>query len=411
MIQPARQLHSVALRYRQTPSRGTRKGPKAILSWQFARYVRDAVDTSESNQQRQRLEAVLLLAREPLNSRKLAHYAGLADGTAARTGIRQLNQVYDENGHAFRVEEIAGGFQLLTRPQFGPWLRRLEHVPAEVRLSAPAMETLAVVAYRQPVLRAEIEAVRGVSCGEILRQLMDRDLVRIGGRSTELGRPYLYTTTRRFLQLFGLQTLDQLPRAECPHADSRDPLPVADAKPAGGPTDDQQQEENADVNTTSSHQPPANDFDDEQSFPLTATVVSTTDPANAYEEEDFDDDVEDDNEDDLENDSENDDENDDEDENDDDDDDDDEDDDDDDYLDDEWEEVDDDEEIDDEDLDDDELEGDWEEVDDDELDEDEYEDDEWSDDYEDDEFDDDEDDDDDERNEKDDKDGEKDDKD
>ena len=378
-IQPARQLHSVALRYRRTPSRGTRKGPKAILSWPFARRLRDAVDTSESNQQRQRLEAVLLLAREPLNSRKLARYAGLADGTAARTGVRQLNQVYDENGHAFRVEEIAGGFQLLTRPQFGPWLRRLEHVPAEVRLSAPAMETLAVVAYRQPVLRAEIEAIRGVSCGEILRQLMDRDLVRIGGRSTELGRPYLYTTTRRFLELFGLQTLDQLPRAECAHADSRDPLPVADATPAGGPTDDQQHEENADVNTTSSHQPPTNGFDDEPLFPLTATVVSTTvsDPPNAFEEEDFDDDDDDDDEDDLENDSE----------------------DDDDYLDDEWEEVDDDEEVDDEDLDDDfddeELEGDWEEVDDEEVDEDEYEDeyedDEWSDDYddEDDEFDDD----------------------
>jgi segregation and condensation protein B len=76
------------------------------------------------------------------------------------------------------------------------------------------METLAVVAYRQPVLRADIEAIRGVSCGEMLRQLMDRDLVRIGGRSEELGRPYLYTTTRKFLQLFGLDTLDSLPRVE-----------------------------------------------------------------------------------------------------------------------------------------------------------------------------------------------------
>jgi segregation and condensation protein B len=83
-----------------------------------------------------------------------------------------------------------------------------------VRLSAPALETLAVVAYRQPVLRAEIEAVRGVQCDEVLRQLIDRDLVRIAGRSEELGRPMLYGTTRRFLQVFGLRHLDELPRGE-----------------------------------------------------------------------------------------------------------------------------------------------------------------------------------------------------
>ena len=160
-----------------------------------------------------RLEAVLLLASEPLNSRKLSQYAGLADGTQARTLLRQLNAWYDEAGRAFRVEEVAGGYQLLSRRKFGKWLRRLAHVPGESRLSAPALETLAVIAYRQPVPRADIEAIRGVNCGEILRQLMERDLVRIGGRSEELGRPYLYATTRRFLNLFGLVSLEELPRA------------------------------------------------------------------------------------------------------------------------------------------------------------------------------------------------------
>ena len=160
----------------------------------------------------QRLEAVLLLSREPLNSRKLSQYAGLADGTEARTLIRRLNERYDEMGRAFRVEEVAGGYQLLSRRKFGRWLRRLAHVPGESRLSAPALETLAVIAYRQPVPRADIEAIRGVNCGEILRQLMERDLVRIGGRSEELGRPYLYATTKRFLNLFGLVSLDELPR-------------------------------------------------------------------------------------------------------------------------------------------------------------------------------------------------------
>lgn len=161
-----------------------------------------------------RLEAVLFVAREPVNSRKLAQLAGLADGTEARTLIRRLNRYYDEGESAFRAEEVAGGFQLLTRPQFGSWLRRVLQSSVETRFSTPALETLAVVAYRQPVLRVEIEAIRGVDCGEILRQLMERDLVRISGRSEDLGRPYLYGTTKRFLQVFGLRHLDDLPRAD-----------------------------------------------------------------------------------------------------------------------------------------------------------------------------------------------------
>jgi segregation and condensation protein B len=160
-----------------------------------------------------RLEAVLFLSKEPLTSRKLAQFAGLEDGTQARTLIQRLNRSYDESGRAFRVEEIAGGYQLLTRRKFSGWLRRLAHVPGEARVSPPALETLAVIAYRQPVLKADIEAIRGVNCGEILRQLMERDLVRISGRSEELGRPFLYATTRRFLNLFGLHSLEDLPRA------------------------------------------------------------------------------------------------------------------------------------------------------------------------------------------------------
>jgi len=160
------------------------------------------------------LEAILLIAREPLSARRLAVLAGLADATQARTLARRLNEQYDLHGHAFRIEEIAGGMQLLTRPQFASWLRRLDHVPGEELLSQGMLETLAIVAYRQPLPRAEIEAIRGVGCDEVLRQLMQRDLVRISGRHEDLGRPYLYGTTKRFLQLFGLQSLDSLPRAQ-----------------------------------------------------------------------------------------------------------------------------------------------------------------------------------------------------
>ncbi len=160
---------------------------------------------------RMRVEAVLLLAKTPLNPRKLAQLAHLADATEARTLVRQLNHVYDTLGRALRVEHVAGGFRLLTRPELAPWLARLGHVPAPLRLSTPMLETLAVIAYRQPVSRANAEAIRGVACGELLRQLMERELIRIVGRGEELGRPYLYGTTKRFLQLFGLPNVDALP--------------------------------------------------------------------------------------------------------------------------------------------------------------------------------------------------------
>lgn len=166
------------------------------------------------NEEMRRIEAVLFLAREPLPVRKIAQLAGVESGTAVRALARRLNRLYDEEGCAFRVVEVGGGLQLRTRPVFAPWLSRRYREPIELRLSPPALETLAVVAYKQPVLRAELESIRGVQCGEIIRQLMDRGLVRVVGRSEELGRPFLYGTTTRFLELFGLRGLDDLPYPE-----------------------------------------------------------------------------------------------------------------------------------------------------------------------------------------------------
>ena len=168
-------------------------------------------EDDRTSRRRSRLEAVLFLAREPLGLRKLAQLANLADGTEARTLLRSLQERYDERGCAFQVAQVAGGYQLLSRREFAGWLRPHAAADREIRLSPPALETLAVVAYRQPVLRAEVEAIRGVACGEILRQLMDRDLLRIVGRSEELGRPLRYGTTKRFLEVYGLPDLDQLP--------------------------------------------------------------------------------------------------------------------------------------------------------------------------------------------------------
>ena len=154
------------------------------------------------------------MSRTPLPSRKLSQLADLEDGTQARTMIKELNQHYDEIGRAFHVKQVAGGYQLRTRPQFSGWIGRLEHTPKATRLSAPALETLTVVAYRQPIIKAEIEAIRGVSCGEMLRQLLEKNLIKIAGRSEKLGRPFLYATSKEFLAHYGLNSLADLPRAK-----------------------------------------------------------------------------------------------------------------------------------------------------------------------------------------------------
>lgn len=163
---------------------------------------------------RRRLEAVLLMARKPLTSRKLSQLAGLEDGTQSSTMIRELNRHYDQVGRAFQIKRIAGGYQMLTRPQFSDWIGRLEHVPQRPRISRSAMETLAIVAYRQPIIKADIEAIRGVGSGEMLRQLLETSLIRIVGRSENLGRPYLYGTSRDFLATFGFASIRELPRAD-----------------------------------------------------------------------------------------------------------------------------------------------------------------------------------------------------
>lgn len=161
-----------------------------------------------------RLEAVLLIADEPLPARRLADAAGLADAAEARAAVERLRALYDADGTAFQVAEIAGGYQLLTRPAVAPWLARLKRTGHDLRLTPAALETLAVIAYRQPVMRADVEQVRGVACGEVVRQLMEKGLVRVAGRHDSLGRPQLHGTTKKFLQAFGLNTLKDLPEVE-----------------------------------------------------------------------------------------------------------------------------------------------------------------------------------------------------
>lgn len=183
------------------------------------RLLADAGETAPRDPQARdpkvaRVEAALLLADEPLHARKLAAVADLADSTEAKRVIEQLKKLYDADGTAFQIEEIAGGYQLLSRPAYHPWLNRLRRTSNELRLSPAALETLAIIAYRQPIMRAEVESIRGVQCGELLGHIMEKGLIKIAGRHESLGRPVLYGTTKKFLQVFGLNTLKDLPEVE-----------------------------------------------------------------------------------------------------------------------------------------------------------------------------------------------------
>lgn len=140
--------------------------------------------------------------------------AGPSNGTAlVEQAIASLNDVYKESGRAFRIEQVAGGYRLMTLPEYAPVLAAFHHSRTSSRLSRAAVETLAIIAYRQPITRAHLESIRGVGCGEVLRSLMERRLITIKGRAEELGRPMLYGTTKEFLDAFGLASLKDLPNA------------------------------------------------------------------------------------------------------------------------------------------------------------------------------------------------------
>ena len=160
------------------------------------------------------IEAVLFSTDEPIHPKKLAEIVNTGGVKEIRAHIEELNRKYEENHSAFRIENIAGGFQMLTLPQFNAWLKKLIKVRSESKLSPAALETLAIIAYKQPILRVDIEKIRGVACGEMVRQLTDKGMVKIVGRAEELGRPLLYGTTKRFLEVFGLNSLKDLPSAE-----------------------------------------------------------------------------------------------------------------------------------------------------------------------------------------------------
>ena len=177
----------------------------------------DTSDLSEESESEMTLEsvieAVLFASDESLTAARLAN---ITESTTkqVREHIKNLNKKYKSNHSAFRIEQIAGGFQMLTLSRYNLWLKKLLRARSETKLSPAAMETLAIIAYKQPVIRADIEAIRGVAVGEVIRSLSYKGLVKIVGRAEILGRPMLYGTTKKFLEVFGLNTLKDLPKIE-----------------------------------------------------------------------------------------------------------------------------------------------------------------------------------------------------
>ena len=164
----------------------------------------------EASEKRRIVEALILSSAEPLSAAKIAEIIPYCNEGQAKDLVNELNTEYSEQDRSFEIWEVAGGFQIRTRAEFSGYLQKLQKERA-MRLSPAALETLSIIAYRQPVTRAEVEDVRGVDAGATVKSLLERHLIRIAGQREVPGRPMLYGTTRRFLEVFGLERLKDLP--------------------------------------------------------------------------------------------------------------------------------------------------------------------------------------------------------
>jgi segregation and condensation protein B len=170
----------------------------------------EAREAGERDPQRRIVEAVILSSPDPISAARIAEVLPRCNPSKVRALVRDLNEEYAARHCAFEIWEVAGGFQMRSLPEFAPYLRQIQKT-RPLRLSQAALETLAIVAYRQPVTRAELEQVRGVDVGAVLHSLLERDLIRVAGHREVPGRPMVYATSRRFLEVFGLAKLGDLP--------------------------------------------------------------------------------------------------------------------------------------------------------------------------------------------------------
>ena len=168
----------------------------------------------ERDQAKNIVEAMFFVSDKPLFVNEIKGVLEEFNSQEIKDIISELAKEYEDTSRSFRIKEIAGGYQVVTDPSLAPWLKKLYKTSGSDRLSGPSLETLAIIAYKQPVTKPEIEAIRGVNVDGVLRTVIEKNLVRIAGRRETVGRPILYGTTSEFLQYFGLNSLKELPNLE-----------------------------------------------------------------------------------------------------------------------------------------------------------------------------------------------------
>jgi len=168
----------------------------------------------ERDQAKKIIEAMLFVSDKPLFMNEIKSVLEEVDTAQIKDIVSDLSKDYENSNRAFTIKEVAGGFQIVTDPVLAPWLKRLYKTSGADRLTGPSLETLAIVAYKQPASKPDIEAIRGVNVDGVLKTLVEKNLVKIAGRRETVGRPIIYGTTQEFLQYFGLSSLKDLPKLE-----------------------------------------------------------------------------------------------------------------------------------------------------------------------------------------------------
>ncbi len=206
-----------------------------------ARTAADSLPAYSKDEMKRLLEAVLFATDKPVPVSTLSQVLSGAKEDAIRQALAELGREYEETGRSFILKEVGGGFLLLTHPAYEPWVRKLFRGRLTLRLSKSALETIAIIAYRQPISKAEIETVRGVNADGVLNTLLDRKLIRVVGRKPGMGRALLYGTTSDFLTYMGLNDLDELPQMEEMKAilESKEAAPPAAPEAAEAPASEQ----------------------------------------------------------------------------------------------------------------------------------------------------------------------------
>ncbi len=168
----------------------------------------------ETKELRQIIEGLLFSAHDPVSIEQIRQVVEEIEAADVGEAVKSLQQEYDENERGICINEIAGGFQMRTRPEVSPWLKKFHQIGRRQKLSKPALETLAIIAYKQPIVRSEIEAIRGVGVDYVLKVLLEKTLIKVIGRKKAVGAPLIYGTREEFLRYFGLANLSELPKVE-----------------------------------------------------------------------------------------------------------------------------------------------------------------------------------------------------